>query len=215
MSNSTSAGRSRDGDRLVCGRPVEDIVTQVAEGNAADRDPHQERCPHCQAALAEYDRLWAPMREVVAQKISAPDSIFESALRRIRGAVEHTDYGVLDSGRGLTRIAGRVLVVLARETAQGVPGVRVALSKHIAGRAGADDTGQSHRAEVTAGVAGRSTAIEITLAADYGLDLHELAERVRREVTARVRGLTDLEPVQVTVIIDDIFRRAADPTTSE
>lgn len=194
-------------DRLSCGRPVEGVLAQVAEGRGAELDSHQQRCPHCQAALGEYDRLWAPMREVIAQRISAPDSILASALRRIRGAVEHTDYGVLDSGQGLTRIAARVVVVLARETAQGVPGVRVALSKHIAGQAGAPDGGQSHGgAEVTAGVAGRSTAIEITLAADYGLDLHDLGERVRREVATRVRALTDLEPVQVTVIIDDVFR---------
>lgn len=212
MSSPGGAGRARESDdargedRLSCGRLIEDVLAQVAEGNGAELDSHQQRCPHCQAALGEYDRLWAPMREVIAQRISAPDSILASALSRIRGAVEHTDYGVLDSGQGLTRIAARVVVVLARETAQGVPGVRVALSKHVAGPAGVPDTGQSRSAEVTAGVAGRSTAIEITLAADYGLDLHDLGERVRREVATRVRALTDLEPVHVTVIIDDVFR---------
>lgn len=126
-----SGDGTRDEDRLSCGRLVEDILAQVAEGNGADHDSHQRRCPHCQAALAEYDRLWAPMREVTAQRVSAPESVVDSALRRIRGAVEHNDYGVLDSEQGLTRIAARVVVVLARETAQGVPGVRVALSKHI------------------------------------------------------------------------------------
>jgi uncharacterized alkaline shock family protein YloU len=35
--------------------------------------------------------------------------------------------------------------------------------------------------------------------------LRRLGERVRAAVTAEVRALTDLEPVQVTVIIDDIF----------
>jgi uncharacterized alkaline shock family protein YloU len=201
------------GERLTCGRPVEDVVAQVAAGRGGERDGHQRRCPHCHAALAEYERLWAPLTELAADKPTAPDSIVETVLRRIRGAVEHMDYGVLESARGRTRISARVVVVIARESAQSVPGVRVALSKHIAGRTGdpSDIRGDGAAvnpaggAEVVAGVAGRSTAIEITLAADYGVDLHRLGEQVREAVAAEVRALTDLEPVQVTVIIEDIF----------
>jgi uncharacterized alkaline shock family protein YloU len=180
------------GEQLTCGRRVEDVLAQVADGRGADRDAHQRRCPHCQAALAEYDRQWAPIKELAAEQVSAPDSILENAMHRIRGAVEHLDYGVLESARGRTRISARVVVVAARESAGGVPGVRVALSRQIA-------------TEVVAGVAGRSTAIEITLAADHGVDLHRLGERVRAAVTAEVRALTGLEPVHVTVVIDDVF----------
>ncbi len=54
-------------------------------------------------------------------------------------------------------------------------------------------------------VAGRSTAIEVTLAADYGTDLVALGEQIRAEVTDRVRDLTGLEPVVVTVRIEDVF----------
>jgi uncharacterized alkaline shock family protein YloU len=54
-------------------------------------------------------------------------------------------------------------------------------------------------------VAGESTAIELTLAADYGQDLRALAERIRSEVTAGVRALTGLDPVAVSVVIDDVF----------
>jgi hypothetical protein len=53
------------GERLRCGRRVEDVLlAQVAAGHGDDRDAHQRRCPHCQAALAEYDRLWAPIVEL-------------------------------------------------------------------------------------------------------------------------------------------------------
>jgi uncharacterized alkaline shock family protein YloU len=105
------------------------------------------------------------------------------------------------------------VVAVARESAQAVPGVRVALGKHITSRTGDRSDVRGHDAavnpaggaEVVAGVAGRSTAIEITLAADYGADLHRLGEHVRAAVAAEIRALTDLEPVQVTVIIDDIF----------
>jgi uncharacterized alkaline shock family protein YloU len=200
------------GERLTCGRRVEDLLAQVAAGRGGERNAHRRRCPHCHAALAEYERLWAPITELAAEKVSAPDSILENALRRIRGAVEHLDYGVLESALGRTRISARVVVAVARESAQAVPGVRVALSNRITSRTGdrsevRDGTAVNPAGgpEVVAGVAARSTAIEITLAADYGVDLHRLGELVREAVAAEVRALTDLEPAQVTVIIDDIF----------
>lgn len=198
----------QDSDRLSCGRAADETLTQVADGRGDQRDTHQQQCPHCQAALAEYERLWAPLHALAAEQVTAPDSIIDAALARIRGAVQ-TDYGVLDSEHGVTRIAARVVVVTARESAQRVPGVRVALSKYVSAglgrRGGGDPLGEDRGAEVTAGVAGRSTAIEITLAADYGQNLPNLAERVRTEVAQRVRTLTDLEPVQITVIIDDVL----------
>jgi uncharacterized alkaline shock family protein YloU len=197
--------------QLVCGRSVEGVLTQVAEDRGAERDSHQRQCPHCQAALGEYDRLWTPIRELAAETVSPPQSIVDSVLRQIRGAAEYSNYGVVESPNGLTRISARVVVVTARETAQAVPGVRVALSKRITSSLGYGDdspggsSGEVSDTEVTAGIAGRSTAVEITLAADYGLDLRRLGERVCAEVSARIRALTDLEPVQVTVIIDDVF----------
>ncbi|MFG1928882.1 Asp23/Gls24 family envelope stress response protein [Cryptosporangium sp. NPDC048952] len=56
-----------------------------------------------------------------------------------------------------------------------------------------------------AGVSGISTALRITVAASYGLDLNELAERIRQAVTDRVRELTGLRPVEVSVVIDDVL----------
>jgi uncharacterized alkaline shock family protein YloU len=193
------------GERLTCGRQVDDVVAQVAAGQDGDRDAHQRECPHCHAALAEYGRLWAPLTELAAEKPSAPDSVLENVLRRIRGAVEHADYGVLESPLGRTRISARVVVAVARESAQAVPGVRVALGKHITRSTDGAAVNPAGGAGVVAGVAGRSTAIEITLAADHGADLHRLGEHVRAAVAAAVRALTDLEPVQVTVVIDDIL----------
>ena len=188
-----------DQERLACGRSVEETLGQVAEGRGTERDAHQQSCPYCQASLAEYERLWAPMRELADQQVSAPDGVLGSALTLIRQLVEHSDYGVIESDRGVTRIAARVVVVAARQTAQGVDGVRVAVSKHLA----ADRDGGGER--VTAGVAGRSAAIEITLAADYGQDLDALGERVRREVAAHIRTLTDLDPVWISVVIDEVL----------
>lgn len=181
---------------LPCGRDADTILEQVADGRAGERDAHQQDCPHCQAALGEYDRLWAPVRASAAEPVTVPDSVLETALGRIRATMAHPDFGLLESTQGVTRISARVVVAAARRGAQRVPGVRVALSRHL------DDTDS----RVTAGVAGHSTAIQVTLAADYGHDLVALGEHVRRAVTETVHRLTGLEPSQVTVVIDDVFR---------
>lgn len=203
-------------ERLACGRLADDLLAQVADGRGDHRDEHQRNCPHCQATLAEYDRLWGPIQELGAEHITTPDGFLEQALQRIRGSVEHTYYGVLPSSAGLTRVSARVVMITARETAQAVHGVRVALGRHVAaalrtstdsGSGRGEDapvTGHGHP-EVAVGVAGRSTAIEITLAADYGFDLQQLGEQVRDAVVSSVRALTGMEPVHVTVVIDDVF----------
>jgi uncharacterized alkaline shock family protein YloU len=54
------------------------------------------------------------------------------------------------------------------------------------------------------GLAGKGTAIKLILAADHGQDLRAPTERIHREVTAGVRGLTGLDPVAVSVVIDDV-----------
>ncbi|TCK25952.1 Asp23/Gls24 family envelope stress response protein [Pseudonocardia endophytica] len=182
-------------ERLTCGRDADAILEQVAEGRAAERDDHQLDCPHCQAALGEYDRLWAPVRESAAEPVAVPDSVVETALGKIRAAMARPDFGLIESPQGVTRISARVVVAAARRGAQEIPGVRVALSKEV------DEPGR-----VTAGVAGTSTAIQITLAADYGHDLVALGEQVRGAVSDTVRRLTGLEPAHVTVVIDDVFR---------
>jgi hypothetical protein len=54
-------------DRLPRGAVPADLLAQVTEG-AAPRDPaHQRSCPHCRAALAEFEDLWAPVRELAAE----------------------------------------------------------------------------------------------------------------------------------------------------
>ncbi len=205
--------------RLSCGASAAELLDQVAAGRAGDRNAHQQGCPHCVAALAEYERLWAPVREVAAAEVRAPDSLLEDAIRRIRGAASDPTYGSLSSPTGTTRVSARVVVVTARETAQDIAGVRVVLSRLVTAgvipRASdggdavrrAADGGPPHDEglRVVAGVAGRSTAIEVTLAADYGVDLVDLGDRIRREVADRVKDVTGLDPVAVTVRIDDVL----------
>ena len=55
---------------------------------------------------------------------------------------------------------------------------------------------------------GENTAIALTLAVDYGLDLRALAERIRRGHRRGPR-VTGLDPVAVSVVIDDVLTRQA------
>uniref|UniRef100_UPI0015F06558 Asp23/Gls24 family envelope stress response protein n=1 Tax=Pseudonocardia pini TaxID=2758030 RepID=UPI0015F06558 len=55
------------------------------------------------------------------------------------------------------------------------------------------------------GTHGSSTALQITVAATYGQDLHALADRIREVVGAHVRELAGLEPVEITVVVDEIL----------
>lgn len=185
-------------DRLPCGADVDDLIAQVADGNAALRDAHQADCPHCQAALAEYDAVFSPVRELVAEPVPVPDAVLEEVLRRIRGSLPDSLYGVLPGPRGVTRIAGHLVALTARTAAEQVRGVHVALARTRRSQ----DVGST---EVSAGVTGLSTALRITVAAAWGEDLHDLADRIRGTVDHAVRTTTGLQPVQIDIVIDDIF----------
>lgn len=174
--------RSTPMPALPCGRDADALVAQVAEGFPLD--DHQRACPHCRAAIIELDGRWAPVRAVAGHRLSAPDSVVDNALRRLRGRIPDTEYGRLEEADGHTTIAARVVVVLARHLAATVPGVRAALS---------------------ALATGGSTAVQITLAASYGQDLAALAERTRATVARGIREQTGLDPVVVDVVIDDVL----------
>ncbi|WP_060577349.1 MULTISPECIES: Asp23/Gls24 family envelope stress response protein [unclassified Pseudonocardia] len=185
-----------DEQMLACGRSADALLGQVAGGQGERRDEHQSGCVHCQAALAEYERLWSPVRDLAAEKISAPEGRFDRILQRVRGALSEPEHAVMPGPDGVLRISTRVIVVIARRSAQSVTGVRVALGRTISGAA------DEH---VAVGVTGESTAVEITLAADYGHDLRVLGEQVRQAVIDRIHELTGLHAAEVTVSIDDVL----------
>lgn len=186
-------------DQLPCGADVDDLLAQVADGDATHRTRHQTGCPHCQAALAEYDQLFAPVRDLAAAPVPVPDTVLEEVLRRLRGSLPDPAFGILPGPRGVTRIAGHVVALTARTATEQVRGVHVALARTKPPGADLPDTA------VTAGVAGSSTALRITVAAAWGEDLHALAHRIRRTVAQAVRATTGLHAVEIDIVIDDVF----------
>ena len=195
-------------DQLPCGASVAALLDQVDSGRGGERTAHQESCVVCQAALAELTRLWEPLRALAAEPVSAPPALVRRVMGRVRDLAAQPWFAVLPDVRGSTRIAARVIAVLAREAAQRVPGVRVALggSTRPAAARAAEEATRSHRYPGAAvGSVGSHVAIDLALATAYGADIPRVAERVRRTVVAEVRAATGVEDVEVNITVDDVL----------
>jgi len=210
---------------LACGADPETLLGQVAEGRSARRGEHQAACPHCTATLAEYERLWAPFDELAATPTTAPPGSVERALRAVREQAGPTGWGRVEDPEdpdGAFLVAARVVVAVAGHAARTSAGVRVALSAlgelgelteldrdattdDPPAAAEGGDTGGGARAGVSAGVTGQSVAVELTVAAEYGHDLHALAAHLRDRVIDEVAAQTGLRVVEVDVAITDVF----------
>jgi uncharacterized alkaline shock family protein YloU len=186
---------------LPCGAAVDDLLDQVADGNATRRTGHQTDCAHCRAALAELDDLWSPVRAYAAEEITAPVDLLSRMMAQIRQLTEVPGHATFSGERGVTRIAAHVAEVIARAAAGRVAGVVAAL-----GNVSLDDgsTGSDADAAVAVTVVGRRAVVDITVAAADGEDLQRLAGRIRRTVAADLYALTTMEAIEVNVRIDDL-----------
>jgi hypothetical protein len=110
---------------LPCGADVDALLEQVADGHGADRDAHQRDCVHCQAALAEFAALWAPVIDTAARPVPAPPGLTAAVMSQIQVLVRDVWYTLQTTDLGVIRIAARIVAALARDSARMVPGVRV------------------------------------------------------------------------------------------
>lgn len=208
---------------LLCGIEPVDLLAQVCDGHGERLSAHQRQCPHCRLTLADYQRLWAPFVELAAEPVRAPRGLVERALSYVRETASGLGPVLLPLDErpdapppvgidtpasavpGRSWVGARVVVLSARLAAQGVPGVRLALS-HLDVVPGA-----ARSAPIDAVKEGdptsrrRVTVLEVTVAADYGQDLHDLGRRIRWEVTHRVEALIGVRPASVSVHVDDVF----------
>lgn len=196
---------------LPCGADPEELLEQAADVPGVLVTPHQQGCVHCQAALAEFDHLLAPLRLLATESVRPPPQLLDQVLARIRSAVATPAWAVLDdrdrdpravggavdgavdAGRGRTRVAAHVIVEVARVAAGTVPGVRVALAAREPG--------------IEVGASGSTVAVRVTVAAGYGEDLRELGRRIDRAVAAQVYALVGVDVATVTVHVDDVLER--------
>lgn len=193
---------------LPCGADVDLLLEQVADGRGADRDAHQQRCVHCQAALSEFTALWAPVTELTAAPIPAPPGLAAAVMSQIRFLVRDIWYTLEITESGTIRIAARIVAALARDCARMIPGVRVALGRSTQGKiaALAEKATFGHRhPHAAVGVLGRTAVVDLAVAVTYDDPAHQVARDIQRQVIATLRDQVGLQSVKVNVTVDDIM----------
>lgn len=117
--------------------------------------------------------------------------------------------GPLQTERGNTTIADSVVSKISGIAAQEVDGIRMGsgasqtasnLLGSITGSGGSSTT-----QGVSVEVGQEEAAIDLTLTAEYGKSIPQLAEAVRRNVSNRVESLVGLRVTEVNVTVQNIF----------
>lgn len=197
-----------DAGTLPCGADVDPLLEQVADGHASDRDAHQRDCVHCQAAIAEFAALWAPVTEAAASPVPAPPGLTAAVMSQIRVLVRDVWYTPQTTDLGFIRIAARIVAALARDSARMVPGVGVAFGRSTHGKIAAiteQATFAHHHPHAAVGVLGRTAVVDLAVAVTYGNPVHEVARDIQQRVIATLRDQIGLQTVAVNVTVDDIF----------
>lgn len=204
-------------ERLPCGRDVDELVEQVAEGHGDRLDSHQVQCPHCRAFLSEITTLWAPVVTMAGERVQPPAQLLAQVMTAVRELAAQVWHIVVPGERGVTRIAARVVGEIARAAAASVPGVRVVLGRSSAApRAAAASTQatRAHRVPGTAvGIAGQRAVIDLAVATSYGLRIPDVAAGIRRRVLHDLRDLAGIRDAEVNIVVDNVIDDGIDPAT--
>jgi uncharacterized alkaline shock family protein YloU len=112
----------------------------------------------------------------------------------------------LQTERGNTTISDSVVAKIAGIAAQEVDGIRMGsgTSQAVGGILGSI-TGGSQTQGVSVEVGQEESAIDLTLTAEYGKSIPQLAEAVRRNVVNRVESLVGLRVTEVNVTVSNVF----------
>ncbi|MDQ3086027.1 MAG: Asp23/Gls24 family envelope stress response protein [Actinomycetota bacterium] len=209
--------------RLECGTGLATLVDQVAEGREPEDPRHQAACSHCQATLAQLDRIWGEVREVAREEVTPPYSVVATVIDRIRRGLlslpaaldfpleqvvpELVRHALLDAERGTTRIADAVVVDVVRAAAHRVPHARL-----LGGRDGrlGRSAGWLSRDAIAVEVAHGSVGIALRLGIDYGTSVPAIAAAMRAAVIAEVEALTGLRVTRVDIRVEDVFLDGAE-----
>jgi uncharacterized alkaline shock family protein YloU len=200
---------------LACGASIDELLEQAADGHAGQLTSHQRHCLHCQAALPEFSRLWAPMRNLANEHVAVPAALKTAVASQIRKLIADVWHTLYLSDSGAIRIAAHVVATIAAEAARNVPGVRAAFGRSThnttAGPAGTA-TPRHHHPHAAVGVLGRTAVVDLAIAAQYGAPLDAIAREVRQRAIADLRTKTGLHDVTVNVTIDDVIISPAQRT---
>jgi uncharacterized alkaline shock family protein YloU len=115
----------------------------------------------------------------------------------------------LQTERGSTSISDSVVSKIAGIASQEVDGIRMGSggSQAVSGILGSitGGSGGSQTQGVSVEVGQEEAAIDLTLTAEYGKSIPQLAEAVRRNVANRVESLVGLRVTEVNITVSNIF----------
>ena len=117
--------------------------------------------------------------------------------------------GPLQTERGNTSIADSVVSKIAGIAAQEVDGIRMGsgasqtASNLLGSITGGGSSSQTQGVSVEVGQ--EEAALDLTLTAEYGKSIPQLAEAVRRNVSNRVESLVGLRVTEVNITVQNIF----------
>jgi uncharacterized alkaline shock family protein YloU len=195
-------------ETLACGADVDELLEQVADGHGGQLTAHQSQCVHCQAAIREFTRLWAPVRQLADTPVPTPAELAAAVVDRVRGLVRDVWYTLEVTDGGAIRIAARVVATLARDAARRVPAVHVALGRSTGSKV-ADRVEKAtlrHRhPHAAVGVLGRTAVVDLAVAVAYGEPVHEIARQVQHDVISELRDNVGLQSITVNVTVDDVI----------
>ncbi len=193
---------------LACGANVDDLLEQATDGRGTELNEHQAHCPHCQAALREFTRIWAPVHAKAAESVSVPHALTTAVQRQVSKLVADVWYTLQLTDGGQVRVAARVVAHIARAAARTVPGVKVAFGRssqsRLARAVEKATLGHLHP-NAAVGVLGRTAVLDLALGVQYGQPVDEIAREVQRRVIADLQQSVGLKSVTVNVTVDDIL----------
>ena len=115
----------------------------------------------------------------------------------------------LQTERGSTSISDSVVSKIAGIASQEVDGIRMGSggSQAVSGILGSITGGSSgsQTQGVSVEVGQEEAAIDLTLTAEYGKSIPQLAEAVRRNVANRVESLVGLRVTEVNITVSNVF----------
>src|SRR5215217_574030 len=114
----------------------------------------------------------------------------------------------LQTERGSTSISDSVVSKIAGIASQEVDGIRMGsgTSQAVGGILGSITGGSGSQTQgVSVEVGQEESAIDLTLTAEYGKSIPQLAEAVRRNVANRVQSLVGLRVTEVNITVSNIF----------
>ena len=122
---------------------------------------------------------------------------------------EERSQSPLQTERGSTSISDSVVSKIAGIASQEVDGIRMGSggSQAVSGILGSITGGSSgsQTQGVSVEVGQEEAAIDLTLTAEYGKSIPQLAEAVRRNVANRVQSLVGLRVNEVNITVSNIF----------